>query len=270
MGKTIHLHLHGRAIVRTSDSPDWDESKHKRDKGGQFSSSGGGGGGASKPAKTESKAAAKSEQKPAGNFVKGPLGKTQEDYAAWALSAGKDPDSRLTIAAYERAGKVNPRMKQELEDARNQGHFKQKQSAPAQATKPAVGAPASPPDEAKVWRMKVMEDTQGAYKEWAQKKGMDPNSRMTVVSFVRSVGANPHIQRELETNLAAGNFKAPTSLSHQGVKHTSTGKPAGVSQARVDTTKGNHRPGWMLRADPELAKKFKEAEARAAERRAIK
>lgn len=34
------------------------------------------------------------------------------------------------------------------------------------------------------------------------------------------------------------------------------------------TGKGNHRPGWMLRADPELAKKFKEKEELAKKRQA--
>lgn len=34
------------------------------------------------------------------------------------------------------------------------------------------------------------------------------------------------------------------------------------------TGKGNHRPGWMLRADPELAKKFKEKEDLAKKRQA--
>lgn len=34
-------------------------------------------------------------------------------------------------------------------------------------------------------------------------------------------------------------------------------KAAGVSQARVNVTKGNHRPGWMLRADPKLAEMLK-------------
>lgn len=114
MAKTIHLHIHGRARVSTSDSGDWDEAKHKRDKGGQFSSTGGGG------------------------------------------EASK--------------------------------------AAPAKSSAPS---------------------------------------------------------------------KEPASAT----KLTPVAK--GVSQARVDTTKGNHKPGWMLRADPELAAKFKAAEARLAERSAI-
>lgn len=65
MAKTIHIHLHGLARItkRTGDAGNFDESKHKRDKGGQFSSTGGGGG-AKKPAKTESKAPASSSGAP--------------------------------------------------------------------------------------------------------------------------------------------------------------------------------------------------------------
>lgn len=45
MAKTIHIHLHrAPARARTVDAGEFDESKHKRDDSGKFSSSGGGGG----------------------------------------------------------------------------------------------------------------------------------------------------------------------------------------------------------------------------------
>lgn len=39
----------------------------------------------------------------------------------------------------------------------------------------------------------------------------------------------------------------------KGINQYTKRQPGAVSQARVNTTKGNHRPGWMLRADPKLA-----------------
>lgn len=43
---------------------------------------------------------------------------------------------------------------------------------------------------------------------------------------------------------------APLRLKAVAKKHS-------VTQAQVNITKGNHRPGWMLRADPKLAAAIK-------------
>ena len=57
-----------------------------------------------------------------------------------------------------------------------------------------------------------------------------------------------------------------------GSKKTVNHKQLRVEEAELEevayTGKGNHRPGWMLRADPELAKKFKEKEDIAKKRQA--
>ena len=57
-----------------------------------------------------------------------------------------------------------------------------------------------------------------------------------------------------------------------GSKKTVNHKQLRIEETELEeasyTGKGNHRPGWMLRADPELAKKFKEKEDTAKKRQA--
>ena len=52
--------------------------------------------------------------------------------------------------------------------------------------------------------------------------------------------------------------------------HQKMRKAAAPTRDSGDWDESKHKPGWMLRADPELARKFKEAEARRNERKSLK
>lgn len=91
-------------------------------------------------------------------------------------------------------------------------------------------APTKPADDPKAWRSKVVEDPQGAYKAWAQQKGMDPNSRMTLTSFARGVGINPNVQQELEDGLRQGHFKGQASGAPAAAKPTASSSPPASAQ----------------------------------------
>ena len=271
MAKTIHLHIHGRARVSTSDSGDWDESKHKRDKGGQFSSTGGGGG-ASKAApikhstgtgqsflpKQASIAQGSVVKTGSGFTAKSPTGmkeffKPGEEAKAKAWSEGKSHAEIAKMAEPASAPGGSERRPQDV-----YAEHRKDAGAKGQAALDLV-AKAETSTDPKV----VQEALTAVEAAWKAHKTAGEAFSKIPYPGANDAGAHHAERTQAYSKLAESMHQRLNALIKPA-------KPKGVSQARVDTTKGNHKPGWMLRADPELAAKFKAAEARLAERKAIK
>lgn len=211
MTKHIHVHLPpGVTIsqVRTGDS-DWDESKHKRDDGGKFSS--GGGGGASKPAApsapTEPVKVKETENHP---FVE-KLIRTHPSQAAMKQAIAKNDTATLTkglaaLKAHPHQG-ASQKMVKEL--------FEAELKSRGAGAHPSVTAPSSRADQvlpAKMPELKVRGLTataeagsDGTYR--AKLLNEDGSiHRLTATSFKTPQEAAEHAEQ-----LALGNKPATTA-----------------------------------------------------------
>lgn len=318
MTKHIHIHLPPGArvtAVRSGDSGDWDESKHKRDDGGKFSSTGGGGGG-----------------KPDGKNIplhgvakKDPITERNERAIAEGrghlLPSGQKPPAKIPLHGV--AAKRDTQSKQEALQARNdqiQREARQHLADIASGkTKPLPARTIGPHGvqihnihanaggellqvnvktaEPVAWFRKLFPELNTSGEGYGAYTLREPKQAARLKDALKGGKSQPEAHAEGQERVRAqaeANEKAMPKNSHVKLPDGKTGivlghrgnmvltnkgefhatklqpiKP-GVSQARVDTTKGNHKPGWMLRADPELARKFKEAEARRNERKSLK
>lgn len=99
--------------------------------------------------------------------------------------------------------------------------------------------------------------------EMSKISGIDPASPTykKLVDMLNNMG-----MKEL-TKLADANIKFISGLARNRVIRAGMKKEEVELEEAPYMGKGNHRPGWMLRADPELAKKFKEKEDAAKNRK---
>lgn len=252
MAKHIHIYLG----ARTGDS-DWDESKHKRDDSGKFSSTGGGGG------------------KPDGKNIplhgvakKDPITERNEKAIAEGrghlLPSGQKPPAKIPLHGV--VAKRDTQSKQEALQARNdqiQREARQHLADIASGKTKPLPARTIGPHGVQIHNIHA-----NAGGELLQVN----------VKTAEQVAWFRKLFPELNTSgegYGAYTLREPKQAARlkdalKGGKSQPEAHAEGQEQVRVDTTKGNHKPGWILRADPELARKFKEAEARRNERKSLK
>lgn len=296
MTKHIHIHLPPGArvtAVRSGDSGDWDESKHKRDDGGKFSSTGGGGASKAAQERADRQKQAEAANKSAAAEIKARMAAKRDTQSKQeALQARNDQiqrEARQHLADIA-SGKTKPL------PARTIGpHGVQIHNIHANAGGELLQVNVKTAEQV-AWFRKLFPELNTSGEGYGAYTLREPKQAARLKDALKGGKSQPEAHAEGQEQVRAqaeANEKAMPKNSHvnvpgggtalvlahrgnmvltnKGEFHATKLTPVakGVSQARVDTTKGNHKPGWMLRADPELAAKFKAAEARLAERSAI-
>jgi len=216
MAKHIHIYLG----ARTGDSGNFDESKHKRDDGGKFSSTGGGGASKAAPIK-HSTGTGQSFLPKQGSIAQGSVVKTGSGFTAKSPTGMKEffkPGEEAKAKAWSE-GKSHSEIAKMAE-----AHAEGQEQVRAQAE--------------------------------ANEKAMPKNSHVKLPDGKTGIVLG-HRGNMVLTNKGEFHATKIQPAKEQAVARATAAKESGTERSYEG--KGNHKPGWMLRADSGLANKVKES-----------